>query len=211
MAIALMTFASCNKDNELKDLTEGRTAIATRDVNGNIVNLLNVEEIQKSLDMEAVKGENEYVLETYSITEPTSEHPYFLTIKVIDVTNNEAHNISFVGEYVEEIANNFYITSDLKSGNTSMRTKEGSVLNVNNGIITIDDNPNPAMLPPAFFVDCFPQFCKTGCEPEARNGNYVCSDCEPKEGHETDHKCDAVPYTPSGLGSFVWRLIRTWF
>lgn len=208
--ICTLAFVSCKKD-ENKETKESRTPIAMRDDSGNIVNMKSVDEVQSQFQ-QITKDANQYVLESYSITEPTSQDPWFITIDYIDVEEEESYSMSLIGEYVEEIQNYIYLTQDVESGNFSFKENQSkSIVKYDNGQPTIIDDPTPIMQPGGIYVSCRRgSNCKRGSCKATRvgPGDYTCSECEKKNSSEPS-TCKMTPKTHSGtfLG-FLFDLLR---
>lgn len=212
MAISLLTFASCNKDNGLKDLTEGRTPIAMRDASGEIVNMKSVEEVQAEIQ-QVTKDANRYVLESYSITEPTSEDPWIIKLVMIDVEENCSYSMALIGDYVEEINQYIYRTKEVEDGNLSFNANRGQqIVKFENHQLSIVDNPTPEMMPPGWFVQCQRgENCKiqTGsCSPiRVGPGDYTCSECVKDNANEPS-TCSLVNVEYKGFWGMIMNILR---
>lgn len=220
LVIGTIAFTSCKKEQTTSSnqLPDGRTPIAMRDASGNIVNLVKVEDFQQRFnEMSTTKGDN-IVIESYHITEPTDEHPYFLTVDYIDVDEEKSYSIALIGDYVEEFMNYLYMTNDLKSGNFEFCTRKAdqskAVVKYTNGVVEVNEDPTPDMLPPSWCVRCDKQYCAAGtCKPSGGHGDYFCSDCTPAvpggcEGCQPS--CHASYYEPGGVWGFFYRIIASW-
>ena len=218
MVIGCLAFASCKKQEaEIQPQVGDRTPIAMRDASGNIVNLVNVDEFQARFNKTATRDEN-IVIESFRITEPTVDRPYMLTIDYIDVNEEKSYSVAVIGDYVEEIANYLYMTNDLKSGNFEVCTRKAdqskAVVKYTNGTVEINENPTPEMLPPSWCVKCDKQYCASGsCTPTGGHGDYYCSDCQPAVPGGCDMcepRCSAHYYEPGGFWGLLWRIVSSW-
>lgn len=215
LVIGTLAFASCKKQEaDIQPQHGDRTPIAMRDASGNIVSTVSIDEIQARFNQTAERGDENIVIESYRITEPTADHPYFLTIDYIDANEEKAYSVAFIGEYVEEIMNYYYMTNDMKTGNFSVQTRKDNqskaLVTFTNGEVEVNDNPTPDMLPPSWCVRCEKQFCQQGtCAPTGGHGDYYCSDCvsTAPEGHQPI--CNASYYNPNGLWGILWRMIAS--
>ncbi len=176
----LVFFTSCQKQ-EAKEVSSatGRVALAERNEAGEIVNLLKVEDMQAKINASETK-EVRYVIESYSITDATEDSPYILTVSYFDLSENRAYNAGFVGDYLEEIANTFFLKENVVEGNYDIALSNNQVARCTNGTFSQLENPGPEYCPPGWFIRCSPTNCKAGgCKPIWDGWQTDCSHCEP--------------------------------
>lgn len=213
-----LAFASCKKqDAEIQPKPGERAPIAMRDASGNIVSTVNIDEIQARFNQTATRADENIVIESYRITEPTDDHPFFLTIDYIDVAEEKSYSVALIGDYIDEIMNLYYKTNELQAGNFSMQAKNAEqrriLVTYTNGEAEVNEDPIPDMLPPSWCVRCDKQYCASGsCSPSGGHGDYFCSDCQPAvPGGCTgcEPHCNAIYYNPNGLWGIIWRMLAS--
>ena len=179
-------FVSCEKqETEKRSDLKNRVALAKRNDAGQIVNLLNVEDIQKKINTIVSKDE-QYVIESYEITAATEDNPYILTISYFDLSENKAYNVGFIGDYLEEIANVIYAKENVVEGNYDIAITNDSIARCIEGVFSQFENPGPDYCPPGWFVRCSPTNCKPGgCRPMWSGLQALCSDCEPRNQQQS--------------------------
>ena len=210
LVVFSLAFVSCKKD-EAKPQNDNRTPVAMRNASGQIINMKSVEDVQSELQ-QITKDSDRFVLESYSITEPTSQDPWFITIDYIDVEEEDSYSISLIGDYVEEVQNYIYLTKDVENGNFSFKESQSqSIVKYDNGQPTVIDDPTPIMQPGGIFVSCRRgDNCKRGSCRAVRvgPGDYTCSDCEKKDSTQPS-TCKMTPKTHSGtLLGLLFDLLR---
>lgn len=215
-----LAFVSCKKEEAKTEPAPGdRTPIAMRDVSGNIVSTVNIDEIQARFNQTATRADENIVIESYRITEPTDEHPFFLTIDYIDVAEEKSYSVAIIGDYIDEIMDLYYKTNELQTGNFSMQARKSSqdqskvLITYTNGEFKVNEDPLPDMLPPSWCVRCDKQYCASGsCTPTGGHGDYFCSDCVPNipgDCPECQIQCNASYYEPGGLWGIIYRMIAS--
>lgn len=193
VAILAAVLYACTKEKSQADALEknkdiensisavnNRIALAMRNDDGQIVNLLDVEDIQKKINTSEA-NDNQYVIESYEITDATDNSPYIFTVSYFDLTENCAYNIGFAGDYLEEIANVIYAKQNVVEGNYDIAITDDSIARCINGVFSQLENLGPDYCPPGWFVRCSPTNCRTGgCKAVWAGWHAECSDCEPQ-------------------------------
>ena len=213
LVVFSLAFVSCKKD-ENKPQGDNRTPIAMRNASGQIVNMKSVEDVQQFINQNAnAKDAERFVLESYSITEPTSQDPWCIKFVMIDVEENCSYSMALIGNYVEEINRYIYRTKDVESGNFSFNANRGQkVVKFENHQLSIVDDPTPEMMPPGWFVQCQRgENCKieTGsCSPTyVGPGDYTCSECNKNNANEPA-QCHLENVEYSGFWGMIMNILR---
>ncbi len=178
LTVVAATFFACNKENPVaNNLPSDRRLLAVRDASGNIINTMSPEEVTKQVNV-GMKS-TQYVIESYSITEPDDNQPYkALTVSLMEVETGEAVSFALFGDYVEEIEGHFYLSSETARGNVEFRTTDSIVGKLVN---FVEQPVDPTYQPPGgcgFLVTCRQKNCANDtCKPIWFN----CSACTPNE------------------------------
>lgn len=188
LVICAVTFSSCKKEGCVKSQqnSEIRQCLATRSSDGQIINALSPEQVTAIINGD--KKTQEFVIESYSIIDKTDSNPYYVIFHYIDLNDNEAYSSALIGDYIEEIMNEFYVTEEVASGNTSFRLSNDSIVQF---VDRKEVQPEKGVVPPGVFMTCRKRHCKEGsCEPRGEGHNFHCTECQPKQGHQTDKVCE---------------------
>lgn len=177
--VAVSIFACSKTDSVAINLPTDRKLLAVRDESGKIINTMSPEEVTKQVN--ARMRTTQYVIESYSITEPDDNQPYkALTVSLMEVETGEAVSFALFGDYVEEIEGHFYLSSETANGNIEFRTTDSIVGKFVN---FVEQPVDPSYQPPGgcgFLVTCRQKNCADDtCKPVWFN----CSACTPKEAN----------------------------
>ena len=200
LAVVAATVIACTKEKETKvaqQATEteevNRKPIATYDkATGQMTYYISTDQLQNGMDnFCASKGEDEYVVESWQITEEENETHPVLRYAVVNSETGSSISTGLFGRFVEKVEGNgqvdYFLSESFASGNYSFVAKEGEMdylitvvdgevasieesgqttgNRVSDGDIQVECRKNQG--------DCTNEF---GCWP-TQNG---CTKCEPK-------------------------------
>lgn len=224
LCVGLLAFASCKKEPAATvqpQTTNERNALAVRGNDGKLVNTMTPEEVQARIDECLATKDNNYVFESYKITEATAENGSILTISFYDVNAEESYNISFAGDFLEEISNTVYAKQSIVDGNFCMKLDDNTFAIIQNGeVVNITDDPTE-MGPfldwiAGWFVRCQSINCNAGtCEATWQGIHAVCSECAMSNPEAGFAQCTAssgnfwaAVGTAITLGATIWKLFH---
>ena len=138
LAMVAATVIACSKEKETKvaqQTTENneRKPIATYDnATGQMTYHVSVEQLQKAMDDHSMKKNvDEYVVESWQITEEENEIQPVFRYTLINTDTESSSSTALFGSFVERVVGenhvDYFLAEDIASGNYAFVAKDGAV------------------------------------------------------------------------------------